>query len=121
MPTNALNKVFETLHGEVLRGVERGGGYQDVLSYVLLSKEGSSRFPRDDEFLGSLDGRNYHQIQNNKLYLYDRLENRDSVERVDVIQGLQDETLTVEHIMPQTLSRGWREDLGDDAEKIHGT
>jgi len=121
VPTNALNKVFETLHGEVLRGVERGGGYQDVLSYVLLSKEGSSRFPRDDEFLGSLDGRNYHQIQNNKLYLYDRLENRDSVERVDVIQGLQDETLTVEHIMPQTLSRGWREDLGDDAEKIHGT
>ena len=28
--------------------------------------------------------------------------------------------LTVEHIMPQTLSEGWREDLGDRADEIHG-
>lgn len=28
--------------------------------------------------------------------------------------------LTVEHIMPQTLNKDWREDLGDRAEEIHG-
>ena len=28
--------------------------------------------------------------------------------------------LTVEHIMPQTLSEAWRNDLGDRAEEIHG-
>ena len=27
--------------------------------------------------------------------------------------------LTIEHIMPQTLSQAWRRDLGDQAEKIH--
>ena len=27
--------------------------------------------------------------------------------------------LTIEHIMPQTLSQAWREHLGDQAEKIH--
>ena len=37
VPTNALNKVFETLHSEVLRGVKDGGSYPDVLNKVLLS------------------------------------------------------------------------------------
>ncbi len=27
--------------------------------------------------------------------------------------------LTVEHIMPQTLSKGWREHLGEEADKLH--
>lgn len=73
VPTNALNKVFETLHAESAKGTEEGTDYCDVLKYVLLKKEGSSHMPDDAEFLRSLDERDFYHIQNNKFYLYDRL------------------------------------------------
>lgn len=57
VPTNALNKVFETLHSEVLRGVKDGGSYPDVLNKVLLSKEGSGHFPDDAEFMQAFEER----------------------------------------------------------------
>jgi uncharacterized protein with ParB-like and HNH nuclease domain len=119
VPTNALNKVFETLHAETERACAEGTTYCKALSYILLKKEGSGRMPSDGEFLTSLDVRNFYHIQNMKFYLYDRLENGDSFERVDVVKGLHDETLTVEHIMPQNLSAGWKADLGDDYESVH--
>lgn len=115
VPTNALNKVFETLHGDVLRGMKQGGGYLDVLNYILLHKEGAGRFPDDSEFLSEMENRNFYNIQNKKKYLYDRLENRDSKERVNVIAGLENDTFSVEHIMPQTLSPQWKQDLGEDS------
>lgn len=119
VPTNALNKVFETLHNETLRGVADGGDYSDVLNKVLLGKEGSGRFPRDAEFMESFGQRDFYRIANNKYYLYDRLENGDSLERVNVVDNLQNDVYSVEHIMPQTLSNSWMRDLGDNYESIH--
>lgn len=114
VPTNALNKVFETLHGDILRGMKQGGSYLDVLNYILLHKEGAGRFPDDSEFLAAMENRNFYNIQNKKKYLYDRLENRNSKERVNVIAGLENDTLSVEHIMPQTLSPQWKQDFGEE-------
>lgn len=119
VPTNALNKVFETLHAETVRGLQEGATYCEVLNYILLKKEGSGRMPSDSEFTRSLDERDFYHIQNNKLYLYDRLENGDSLERVNVVEGLRNDIFTVEHVMPQNLSSGWKDDLGDDYESIH--
>lgn len=82
VPTNALNKVFETLHSEVLRGVKDGGSYPDVLNKVLLSKEGSGHFPDDAEFIQAFEERDFYRIASYKYYLFDRLENGDSLERV---------------------------------------
>ena len=119
VPTNALNKVFETLHNEVLRGVADGGSYSDVLNKVLLSKEGSGHFPDDTEFMEAFEQRDFYRIAGYKYYLYDRLENGDSAERVNVVDNLRDEVYSVEHIMPQTLSNSWMQDLGEGYEDIH--
>ena len=119
VPTNALNKVFETLHSEVLRGVKDGGSYPDVLNKVLLSKEGSGHFPDDAEFMQAFEERDFYRIGGYKYYLFDRLENGDSLERVNVVGNLRDESFSIEHIMPQTLSTSWQQDLGDDFAKIH--
>lgn len=121
VPANALNKVFETLHAETVRGIQEGATYCEVLNYVLLKKEGSGRMPSDSEFTRSLDERDFYHIQNNRLYLYDRLENGNSLERVNVVDGLRDDIFTVEHVMPQNLSSGWKDDLGSDYESIHDT
>ena len=121
VPANALNKVFETLHGDVLREMAHDSDYLDVVNYVLLHKEGSSRFPNDTEFLAEMETRNFYNIQNKKKYLYERLVNGDSRERVDVISGFDAGTLSVEHIMPQTLSLQWKQSLGERWQTIHET
>ncbi|PLS25642.1 DUF262 domain-containing protein [Bifidobacterium imperatoris] len=117
--TNALNKIFAGLHHEVLRGVNEGASYCDSLTYALLRREDSGRFPRDDEFRRSYDERNLYKIRRMRFYLYDRLENGDNVERVNIVDMMENGTLSVEHIMPQSLSRQWKQSLGDDADEIH--
>lgn len=112
MPTNALNKVFETLHWEAAKGLEDGQGYANALKYSLLRREGAGLLPRDDEFERCFEWRDFYHIDRKRFYLYDRLENGDSVERIDVVGMMEEGVLTVEHIMPQTLSEQWREDLG---------
>ena len=47
------------------------------------------------------------------------MENSSSKEKNDVIENLESKTLTIEHIMPQTLSNEWKLALGDDYERIH--
>ena len=112
--------MFETLHREAERGVADGQGYANALKHSLLRREGAGVLPRDDEFRRCFEWRDFYHIDRKRLYLYDRLENGDSVERVNVVGMLEDGTLTVEHIMPQTLSPQWRHELGEEADdEVH--
>lgn len=119
IPTNALNKIFEALHWEAMRGVADGASYANAIAYALLRREGAGKLPRDDEFRAGYERMNFYAIGRRRLYLYDRLENGDSVERMDVVALLESDKVSVEHIMPQTLTKAWREELGLHAEEIH--
>lgn len=119
VPTNALNKIFETLHADAIKGVSEGFDYQDVVKYLITHKGGTGRFPEDGDFLYALDMRDFYRIGNRKYYLYDRLENGRSNERISVVAGLESGDFSVEHIMPQTLSADWKKELGSDWERIH--
>ena len=119
VPANSLNKIFETLHADAIKGVGDGAEYADVVKYLITHKGGMGRFPDDNDFLYALDTRDFYRIQNRKLYLYDRLENGDSDERIAVVDGLESGGYSVEHIMPQTLSAEWKASLGDDWERVH--
>ena len=119
IPSAGLNKTFETLHGEAEKGVVAGGGYVDVVAYLLTHKGATGRIPDDAEFAMAVRTRDFYRIGSRKIYVYDRLENGDSKERVDVVAGLESGVFSVEHVMPQTLSDAWRLELGEDAEEIH--
>lgn len=119
VPANALNKIFETLHSDVLKGVKEGAAYLEVVKYLLTHKSGTGRFPDDNEFLYALDTRDFYRIQNRKFYLYDRLENGSSEERIAVVSGLERGEFSIEHVMPQTLNAAWKKSLGEDWERIH--
>lgn len=119
VPSAGLNKIFETLHGDAEKGVAAGGDYVEVVAYLLTHKGSTGRFPGDDEFAEAARTRDFYRIGNRKFYLYDRLENGDSEERIDVIGGLESGDFSVEHVMPQTLSDAWRRELGEDCEQIH--
>ena len=118
--TSALSKIFTTLHKDILKLKGENDNYADVMIYILLNKKGSSQFPDDNEFRQSFQTRNiYSMSSKNKMYLFDRLENDDSRERVEVIKSMNDGTFSVEHIMPQTLTDQWKKELGDNHENIY--
>lgn len=125
LPSNALNKVFSTLHKETLNIITKVQGetkpsYIEVLTYQLLKKGRSSVFPSDDEVKEDFCTRQVYKMPvNARMFILERLENRDSKERHDVVKLLSEKKITIEHIMPQTLSRKWEQALGQDWERIH--
>ena len=121
LPTNALNKVFAMLDKDIEKRLHQNiSTYTEILKYLLLSKEESSRYPKDEEFIQSLFNKNiYTMSSKNKMYLFSCFENGDSKEQAQVIEKLKDGTYSIEHVMPQTLSKEWKEGLGKNYETIH--
>lgn len=125
LPSNALNKIFATLHRDVLNHMSKTGdenvpSYTDVLIYILLKKRRSSVFPSDEEVKGDFVTRQIYKIPANaRMFILERMENRDNNERHDVVKELTEKSITIEHIMPQTLSDKWKKALGEDWERIH--
>lgn len=127
LPSNALNKVFATLHRDVLNYIgkvvsDNKPTYIDVLTYILLKKGRSSIFPSDEDVKTDFATRQVYKIPANaRMFILERLENRDNNERHDVVKGLSEKKISIEHIMPQTLSDQWKKDLGPEWERIHQT
>lgn len=118
--TNALNKIFSTLHYDVKKNLYEKDSYADVLIYILENKTGSAAFPKDSEFVQALKEQNIYRMQKkNKEYLFERFENEDSVEYVNVIELMNKGDLSIEHIMPQTLTQQWKNSLGENWQEIH--
>ena len=125
IPSNALNNVFATLHRDVLRYLnttenKETSEYPDILAYVLLKKVGASIFPSDEEVAANFATRQIYKMPTNqRMFILERIENRDNNESHDIVKELTEKTITIEHIMPQTLSEKWKKSLGDDWERIH--
>ena len=121
LPTNALNKVFAMMDKDIEKRLQQNSStYSEILKYLLLSKEESSRYPKDEEFIQSLFNKNiYAMSSKNKMYLFSCLENGDSKEQAQVIGKLRDGTYSIEHVMPQTLSKEWKDGLGQNYQIVH--
>lgn len=119
LPTNALNKIFATLHNSVLKSKKDTDSYSSVMIYLLETRKLSGAFPKDDEFLNGFTTKNIYSMRaKNKEYIFERLENGSSKEKNDVVGNIEKGLLTIEHIMPQTLSSAWRQSLGENWESI---
>lgn len=119
-PTNALNKVFMNLCKEIKKIPSYKDNYVDILKYVLLNKKSSQRFPNEEEFkVKFLECDVYSWKSKNKVFLLEQLENYDNNETVDIENLINDNKLSIEHIMPQTLTPSWKNTLGDNFNEIH--
>jgi len=120
VPTNALNKIFMVLGKEIKKYKDYETNYVEIFKYVLTKKRLSQRFPDDDEFAIKFVKKDVYNFKSkNKLFLLEQLENHDNKERVDINNLINEGTLNIEHIMPQTLTSSWRKELGDSYEIIH--
>ena len=120
LPTNTLNKIFLTLHKDIVRLDGTEDDYVAKFKYVLLSKKERARFPSDNEFAEAFATRQIYQMNSkNKVYVLERLENHGTVEDKDIYRHVDDGEYSIEHIMPQHLSNAWIDMLGENYIAIH--
>ena len=114
IPTNALNKVFASMAKGVSDLRNNGKSHIEAVSDYLMGKSGSSIFPRNEQFRKSFMELDIYN-RRNRLALF-TLYNIEKYQHKEVVEL---EQLTIEHIMPQTLTPKWNIDLGRDAEEVH--
>lgn len=108
VPTYGLNKIFPPLYSQIERA--NASNFTEGLRSVLQTKN----YPKDYDFSA--------RIQDAKLY---GPGDRASKTKL-ILEALESsyahkeqvpfEHLTIEHVMPQTLSDSWKQSLGDDWE-----
>jgi len=106
LPTNALNKIFMGLYDRV-----DSNEYLTSIQRALMQRGGTQRFPRDAEVLAVLKEKDMYSMKGRtRTYFFDRLENHNNREIVDVtVPGI-----TVEHIFPQNPDPEWRSTVDED-------
>jgi uncharacterized protein with ParB-like and HNH nuclease domain len=110
VPTNTLNKIFPTLYSQALQSGDLVCGLKTVLA--------TKNFPRDLEF--------QEKFVSTRFYGGDRaIKGKLILERLEASFEHQEtvnyDKLTIEHVMPQTLTDDWKKHLGPDWENIHAT
>ena len=93
--------------------------YLDILKYILMTRNGYKRFPDDDEFSEKFVQKDIYNMKGTiRLFLLEELENFENKERVDIENLISTNDLTIEHIMPRSLTSKWKRSLGDRHEVI---
>ncbi|MCK0499853.1 DUF262 and DUF1524 domain-containing protein [Helicobacter pylori] len=111
--TNSLNKVFPSF----TRHIQKDEYFKSLKAHFGSLTE-KQRFPNNDEFKDLFITIDFYHFKKNR-YFFERLENFDTKEPVNT------KGLTVEHIMPQTLTEDtelteeWERDLGENFKEIH--
>ncbi len=111
VPTNQLNKIFPSLYSAITK--KRALGFINDLKFSLQSKG----YPKDHEFIA--------RIQDSSLYgSGDRARKTKLIlERIEEAYNHKEQVpfdeLSIEHIMPQTLTENWQQYLGEDWEITH--
>ena len=117
-PTNALPKFFCTIDREIENIIKKDKIsmelYDDVFVYILENRKGHVEFPSDDEFKESFIRFKLYRMQNQvKNFILRELENFNNKERI-TIKSIDEKAISIEHIMPQTLTPAWKKALGEN-------
>ncbi|PUB95183.1 hypothetical protein C2S41_04085 [Helicobacter pylori] len=105
--TNSLNKVFPSF----TKHIQKDEYFKSLKAHFVCLTE-KQRFPNNDEFKKLFITIDFYHFQK-KEYFFERLENFDTKEPVNTKE------CTTEHIMPQTLTKEWERDLGENFQAIH--
>ena len=109
IPTNSMNKTFARLSKEINK--------QDYYNYfvaAMFEKDTYKRFPTNEEVQEKLLNQNMYSKRKILNHVLIAIENTEGKEFVSA------ENSTIEHIMPQNLTKDWERELGSNYEEIHG-
>lgn len=114
LETNQLNKVFVTLGAEIEKDIDEDNvSYFDAFKREILKKTGKARFPNNHDFRDRfITYELYNAKSAMRKNILERLENYNTKEKIAVEEQIANGTLTIEHVMPQTLTDEWKKHLG---------
>ncbi|OWT32571.1 hypothetical protein BGI41_06980 [Methanobrevibacter sp. 87.7] len=114
--SNSLNKTFAKMYEEMMNLNDKYDlNYLNSFKTILLLKDSYKIMPKDNEFMNHFKEADLYNIRTkNRNYLFDKLENFGFEKEPTNI-----ESYTIEHIMPQTLTEEWKEELGSDWEETY--
>ncbi|WP_017471513.1 DUF262 domain-containing protein [Amphibacillus jilinensis] len=111
--TQGENKNFPPLVKEIDR-ISSSVDKKQLMFEILSSQENSLRLPNDIEMTSELNVMNFYNF-NQVKFILSLVEEKITKSRPDK----NDNTLQIEHIMPQKLNNTWEEELGADYEIVH--
>ena len=117
--STGLNSVFGTLYKNVTV-LEGEDSFSEKLKYILLKKEGAVAYPNDDVVRDKLKNRSLYDSKASCRVILS-IVNHNNDDSSDVLDRINSEDLTIEHVMPQTLDQEWKDYLGEEWERIHET
>lgn len=109
IPTNSMNKTFARLSKEINKQE-----YYNYFVAAMFEKDTYKRFPANDEVQEKLLNQNMYSKRKILNHVLIAIENAEGKEFVST------ENSTIEHIMPQNLTKDWERELGQNYEEIHG-
>lgn len=127
---SSLDKLFAGLHQSIVETleVEPGSKYVEVMKYMLLRRTGQSRLPSDAELkLAVVNNDFYSQRHRNVMYVLCAANDAHRPKSSILLEQVIDKalSLSVEHIMPQTISekspsgKKWIAMLGENWKEVH--
>lgn len=120
VPSNALNKIYASLAKDIQKNPNSSDSYVETMKFILLSyKSSSKRYPDDEEFYAKFIERDLYNNRLYRIYILEKLENYNNREKVNVEQLIQNNEISIEHVMPQTLTKEWKVALGSNADEIY--
>ncbi|GAA7262169.1 GmrSD restriction endonuclease domain-containing protein [Helicobacter pylori] len=105
--TNGLNKIFASF----TKKINKDQYLESIKAHFLSLETTKGKFPKDSEFKNLFITIDFYNLKEKK-YFFERLEN-------DTKEPVNTEECTIEHIMPQKLTKEWKRDLGENFQAIH--
>ncbi len=111
IPTNQLNKIFQSVFSQLIKQ------YPDNLVEGIKMILQSKGYPKDNEFHSRFTVAKFYGAGDRLIKAKLILESLE--EHLAHKETVQFDNLTIEHVMPQTLSEWWQNHLGENWEKTH--
>ena len=108
MSARVMNKLFASLMNEVDKN-----NYLESLNNAFLGMAPNKRYPTDIEFKEAFIHKDVYTFKKQD-YLFLKLENYERSK-----EPIKSSDYTVEHIMPQKLTEPWKQELGEEFQRIH--
>ena len=110
IPTNSMNNTFARLAKEINKK-----DYYNYFVAAMVQKDTYKRFPSNEEVQDKLLTQNMYSKRKILSHVLITIENDIGKEFVST------ENSTIEHIMPQNMTKEWELELGPNYEEIHNT
>lgn len=112
-PSASLRTFYIGLYGRIFAVKKNKERYYDSIATFMSQLKTKDEIPSDNAVLTNIKALQIYRQSSVVKYLLSTLENEHSKEKLIV------DNLTIEHVMPQTLTANWRNMLGEEYNDIY--